>query len=410
MPNIVMTRSKTPARSRPPSTPRAAKAAPSWSRPSGPAGAGPAASNMSTAKVCIDGEEKYPARREAEAVRPVHAPEPGQARPAAAGRRVPRRVQQARCRGRRGARARPKTAATSPPSPDRLGAAVRILAGLAGGPEPVAQSPGPRRSTSCSPTGRTPAPRPSRSATPISIPKRSIGDRGQPAPKSRGPVRVDRTAYLQPLLQLHLPGADRGDRGRSAGLRISPGQGRLLWLRGRRPSAPSSAMRCGIHWDVDTACGLCPCDGRGFRPGAADPAAAPAGRDQRQRPARSTGRLEVEHAFRQIAQRGRWRPKPRGYTLVNASVEWHPIDDKPGLTLGIAANNLFRRRRAAPFEPAEGLCAAGRARHPAERALPILGRRSPPHCDCRRVWAVSCAMTFHGVPELRLLPTGRSWN
>ena len=56
--------------------------------------------------------------------------------------------------------------------------------------------------------------------------------RAQPAPHDRpGPRPGQR--LLQPLLQLHLPGADRRDPGRPAGLRLSPGQGRLLRLRAR---------------------------------------------------------------------------------------------------------------------------------------------------------------------------------
>ncbi len=37
----------------------------------------------------------------------------------------------------------------------------------------------------------------------------------------------------------------------------------------------------------------------------------------------------------------RWRRRPDGYTLVNTSLDWHPIEDKPELKLGIAANNIF---------------------------------------------------------------------
>ncbi len=52
------------------------------------------------------------------------------------------------------------------------------------------------------------------------------------------------------------------------------------------------------------------------------------------------GRLEVEHAFRQ-SRNAPLETETDGYTLVNASVNWHPIADKPDLTLGIAANNIF---------------------------------------------------------------------
>ncbi|MFL6768931.1 MAG: TonB-dependent receptor [Sphingomicrobium sp.] len=52
------------------------------------------------------------------------------------------------------------------------------------------------------------------------------------------------------------------------------------------------------------------------------------------------GRLEAEHAFHQ----GRNAPletETDGYTLVNASFGWHPLEDRPNVRLSIAANNIF---------------------------------------------------------------------
>ena len=52
------------------------------------------------------------------------------------------------------------------------------------------------------------------------------------------------------------------------------------------------------------------------------------------------GRLEVEHAF----DHNRTAPietDTPGYTLVNASVDWHPFSANPELSLSLAANNLF---------------------------------------------------------------------
>ncbi|MCL6741022.1 TonB-dependent receptor [Sphingomonas sp. RB56-2] len=52
------------------------------------------------------------------------------------------------------------------------------------------------------------------------------------------------------------------------------------------------------------------------------------------------GRVEVEHAF----DHDRAAPNETdtaGYTLVNASLDWHPFAAKPELTLSLAANNLF---------------------------------------------------------------------
>jgi iron complex outermembrane receptor protein len=53
-----------------------------------------------------------------------------------------------------------------------------------------------------------------------------------------------------------------------------------------------------------------------------------------------SGRLEVEHAFNQ-SRNAPLETETSGYTLVNASFDWKPLEDRPNLTLGIAANNIF---------------------------------------------------------------------
>jgi iron complex outermembrane receptor protein len=52
------------------------------------------------------------------------------------------------------------------------------------------------------------------------------------------------------------------------------------------------------------------------------------------------GRLEVERAFAHDRTAPIETDTP-GYTLVNASLDWHPLAAKPELTLSLAANNLF---------------------------------------------------------------------
>jgi len=52
------------------------------------------------------------------------------------------------------------------------------------------------------------------------------------------------------------------------------------------------------------------------------------------------GRLEVEHARRVNRTADRETETP-GYTMVNAEVEWHPLERRPELTLTLAANNIF---------------------------------------------------------------------
>ncbi len=52
------------------------------------------------------------------------------------------------------------------------------------------------------------------------------------------------------------------------------------------------------------------------------------------------GRIEVERAFAQNRTAPNETSTP-GYTLVNASLDWHPLAEKPELTLSLQANNLF---------------------------------------------------------------------
>ena len=52
------------------------------------------------------------------------------------------------------------------------------------------------------------------------------------------------------------------------------------------------------------------------------------------------GQIEVERdwAHRRTAPIESATP---AFTLVNASVEWRPLTDRPGLSLGLALNNIF---------------------------------------------------------------------
>ena len=52
------------------------------------------------------------------------------------------------------------------------------------------------------------------------------------------------------------------------------------------------------------------------------------------------GRLEVEHAFAHNRTAPIETDTP-GYTMVNASLDWHPLAANPELSLSLAANNIF---------------------------------------------------------------------
>ncbi|GAA4005681.1 TonB-dependent receptor [Sphingomonas humi] len=55
---------------------------------------------------------------------------------------------------------------------------------------------------------------------------------------------------------------------------------------------------------------------------------------------RVDGRVEVEHSFAQD-RNAPIETATKGFTLFNASVNWHPLENRPELTLGLAANNIF---------------------------------------------------------------------
>jgi iron complex outermembrane receptor protein len=52
------------------------------------------------------------------------------------------------------------------------------------------------------------------------------------------------------------------------------------------------------------------------------------------------GRVEVEQAFAQH-RNAQFETETPAYTLVNASIDWHPLADNPDLTLSLSGNNLF---------------------------------------------------------------------
>lgn len=52
------------------------------------------------------------------------------------------------------------------------------------------------------------------------------------------------------------------------------------------------------------------------------------------------GRVEVERVFAQ-KRNAALETETAGYTLVNVGLDWHPLENRPELTLGLNANNLF---------------------------------------------------------------------
>ena len=95
----------------------------------------------------------------------------------------------------------------------------------------------------------------------------------------------------------------------------------------------------GIHWDADFLADYVRAKVKDFGPAPQiPPLRLLGGSSANGGPVE--GRLEVEHAFRQ-SRNAPLETETGGYTLVNASVDWHPFEDKPEVRLGIAASNIF---------------------------------------------------------------------
>ncbi|HEY0629981.1 MAG TPA: TonB-dependent receptor, partial [Sphingomicrobium sp.] len=95
----------------------------------------------------------------------------------------------------------------------------------------------------------------------------------------------------------------------------------------------------GIHWDADFVADYVHAKVKHFGPAPQiPPLRLLGGLSGRRGPLE--GRFEVEHAFAQN-RNAPLETETDGYTLVNASLDWHPLPDNEKLTLGIAAHNIF---------------------------------------------------------------------
>ena len=95
----------------------------------------------------------------------------------------------------------------------------------------------------------------------------------------------------------------------------------------------------GIDWGTELVADAVRADIRGFGPAPQIPPLRVLGAVTGSR-GQIDGRLEVEHSFDQNRTAPIETPTP-GYTLVNASFDWHPFAANPELTLSLQGNNLF---------------------------------------------------------------------
>jgi iron complex outermembrane receptor protein len=95
----------------------------------------------------------------------------------------------------------------------------------------------------------------------------------------------------------------------------------------------------GVKWAVEGVADYVRAEVTGFGPAPQIPPLRLLGAVEGRR-GKVDGRLEVEHSFAQN-RNAAVETETDGFTLVNASLNWHPLSERPELTLGLAANNIF---------------------------------------------------------------------
>ena len=249
------------------------------------AGAGPAASSISSQDARIRGDEKYlpDSRKRQIGLFTLQTLVSGPVRfEGGAAGRIRRASTPTRTRRSHGSRRAGDRRQPTPPraqlhrrSPARLGANYEIRARLARRPVALAQRARAGDRGTVRRTARTAA---ASSSSRRSRPRAGEEQRGraQRAPHDRAGPRPGQR-LLQPLLELHLPGADRRDRATGCPV-YEYRQGKADYYGFELQGDAKFGKALGIDWggELGGRCGAR--DDQGLRPGAADPAASRARR------------------------------------------------------------------------------------------------------------------------------------
>jgi len=155
--------------------------------------------------------------------------------------------------------------------------------------------------------------------------------------RHKGPVTVTATAYYNRFSNFIFQAQTGGQEDGLPVYQYRQGKAKYYGFEVETNAELGNAL--GIHWDGDLLADYVHANVEDFGPAPQiPPLRMLGGISANGGPVE--GRLEVEHAFRQN-RNAPLETETDGYTLVNASLDWHPIDDRPGVVLGIAANNIF---------------------------------------------------------------------
>ena len=155
--------------------------------------------------------------------------------------------------------------------------------------------------------------------------------------KSAGPVHVTATAYYSHFSNYIFQaqtGAIQDDLPVFA-----TRQGKANYYGFEVETGAEFGNAFGIHWDGDLMADYVHATVKDFGPAPQIPPLRLLGGISGSK-GPVEGRVEVEHAFRQN-RNAPLETETKGYTLLNASLDWKPFTDNPDLTLSLAANNIF---------------------------------------------------------------------
>ena len=314
------------------------------SRPSAAAGAGRAASSISTSDVRIRGEEKYLPDSTQPPARPVHAAIAGHAARSGSKRArgrirassTPTRTREIAANGGESSATMPFIAQLHPVSAS-LGANYEFAAGW-------------RAGLSLSHSERAPAidelfangPHGGSAAVPDRRPRPQQGDAAI-RPNSASTTRPARCTSRAASITAASPTSfsrPRPARSRTACRSTISGRARPNYYGFELQSDAKFGKALGIDWGGEVVADAVRATIKGFGPAPQIPPFRVLGALTGSR-GQVDGRLEVERAFGPRPHRADRDRRRQAITMVNASFDWHPFAANPELTLSLQGNNLF---------------------------------------------------------------------
>ena len=155
--------------------------------------------------------------------------------------------------------------------------------------------------------------------------------------RSAGPVRLTATAYYNRFSNFIYQAAT-GDIEDDLPV-FAYAQGRANYYGFEVEAQANLGTALGVQWETELVADATRATIKGFGPAPQIPPLRLLGALTGSR-GKVDGRFEVEQVFAQ-RRNAQLETETPGFTVLNLGVDWHPLDERPELTLGLNANNIF---------------------------------------------------------------------